>query len=143
MNAAVRFAVLSGLCAWATACVDREAPTAPSVMTPAPTYQSLFVPSFPSVSTPARIYVHVDSLSRYVLYDDGTFVLQYSLPSYPFFEYRGAYIETHGVLAFSFGSGFGGERGASGSIAEDSLTVNYGVIMQHSDFYDGVYRLEK
>ncbi len=138
MNAAVRFAVLSGLCGLATACMDRRAPTAPSVMTPTPTSWHDFVPSFPAVSRPARIYV--DPLSRYVLYDDDTFALQYSIPSNPFFEYRGAYIETHGVLAFDFGSGFGG---ASGSIAEDSLTVNYGEIMEHSDFYDGVYRREK
>lgn len=75
-----------------------------------------------------------------MLYDDGTFALQYSLPSNAFFEYRGAYNEMYGVLAFDFGSGFGG---ASGSIAEDSLTVNYGAIMEHSDFYDGVYRREK
>ena len=69
----------------------------------------------------------------------GTFALQYAIG----IEYPGAYEQMDGVVAFDFGSGFGGPRGASGSIAEDSLTVNYGVIMQHSDFYDGVYRREK
>ena len=140
MNAAVRFGVLFGLCGLAAACMDRRTPTAPSVVTPAPTYQWPFVPSFPAVSRPARIYVAVDSPSRYVLYDDGTLALQYSTASNPFFEYRGAYVETHGVLGFDFGSSFGD---ASGSITNDSLTVNYGVFMEHSDFYDGVYRREK
>ena len=83
MNAAVRFAVLSGLFGLATGCGDAVAPIAPSVITPAPTYQWPFVPSYPAVSRPARIYVDADSLSRYVLYDDGTFVLQYSLPAIP------------------------------------------------------------
>ena len=46
----------------------------------------------------------------------------------------------YGVLAFNFGSGFGG---ASGTIAEDSLTVNYSEVLQHSDFYNAVYRREK
>ena len=93
MKVAVRFGVLFGLCGLAAACVDRRTPIAPSVMTPAPTCQWPFVPSFPAASRSARIYMAVDSPLRYVLYDDGTFALQYSLPSKPFFEYRGAYNE--------------------------------------------------
>ena len=156
MNA-VRRASLIALVVVGTACSDVPLPIAPSSIPP-PSIPPTSTgnppmmgtpPAFPSPSRPARVYDAVDQpyyamhgsplASRSVLHDDGTFALQYASANYPFFEYRGVYKETDGVVVFDFGSGFGGPRGASGSIAADSLMVNYGEIMQHSDFLDGVY----
>jgi hypothetical protein len=94
---------------------------------------------FPAVSQPARIYVDVNSSplpSRYVLYDDRTFVLQYSTA----FEYRGVYKEANAVITFEWeGWSTAGPWGATGSLSDDALTVRYNLIMMMSDFVDGVY----
>jgi hypothetical protein len=109
-------------------------------------------PAFPPVSRPARIYVAVDwpyypmhgspLASRYVLYEDGTFALQYASAKYRFFEYRGAYKEADGLITFDFewrGRIVEGSRDATGTLSGDSLTVRYVETMQHADFLDGVY----
>jgi hypothetical protein len=104
----------------------------------------------PPVSPLMRIYVAVDSpfyqmhgsplASRYVLFDDGSFALQYSSANYPFFEYRGTYLEANGLITFAWeGWSVAGPWGAIGSINENSLSVRYNVIMQFSDFEDGVF----
>jgi hypothetical protein len=106
--------------------------------------------SFPEVSRPARVYVAVNSpmyqmhgsplVSRYVLYDDGTFALQYSSANHPFFEYRGTYTEASGLITFEWeGWSVAGPWGATGSLSAESLSVRYNIIMQMSDFEDGVY----
>jgi hypothetical protein len=105
---------------------------------------------FPPPSEPARVYVAVDQpfylihgsplASRYLLFDDGSFALQYSSANYPFFEYRGTYQEEGGRITFEWeGWSVAGPWGATGSIAEDLLSVQYNVIMQLSDFEDGLY----
>ena len=154
MNVAVRGAALVALLALATACTDATPPTAPtstadSTSTPAPGSGS--VPrGFPEVSEPARIFVAVHSplypihasplASRYVLYDDGTFALQYSSANYPFFEYRGAYREANALITFEWeGWSVAGPWGATGKISDDALAVQYNLIMQLSDFEDGIY----
>ena len=102
MNTAVRCAALTALLVIATACTDGIRPTAPTSLTPTSPAGPVSAPGtstgFPAVSRPARIYVAVNwpsypmhgspLASRYVLYDDGTFALQYSSANYPFFEYR-------------------------------------------------------
>jgi len=104
------------------------------------------------VSAPARIYVAVSSpyytmhgsplRSRYVLYADGTFALQYSSANYPFFEYRGRYKDDNGSVTFEWeGWSTAGPWGATGVLREDSVTVRYNLVMQLSDFEDGVYLL--
>ena len=55
--------------------------------------------------------------SRYVLYDDGTFALQYTSANYPFFEYRGTYEEANDLITF-----VDGETG-TGTLGGDSLAV--------------------
>ena len=145
MMNAVRRASLIALVV-ATACSDAPLPIAPSSI-PLPSIPPTSTgnppiigtpPPFPSVSEPARIYNAVDSpytpmhgSSRYVLYDDGTFALQYGSPNYAFFEYRGTYEEANDLITF------GGEW--TGWFSGDSLAVRYTERMHHSDFLDGVY----
>jgi hypothetical protein len=75
--------------------------------------------------------------SRFVLYENGAFVLQYaSLGG----GYRGGYTEENGVITFAWeGWSIAGAWGATGTIRGDTLTVQYNVIMQLSDFEDAVY----
>jgi hypothetical protein len=78
--------------------------------------------------------------SRYVLYDDGTFALQYSSANFPFFEYHGTYSGNNGRIDFDWeGWSTTGPWGATGTLTEDSLSVKYNFIMLMSDFEDGAY----
>ena len=145
MNVAVGRGALVALLAIATACSEVTPPTAPTptadstTSTPAP--GSGPAPrGFPDVSEPARIFVAVYGPSRYVLYDDGRFALQYSSANQSFFEYRGVYKEANALITFEWeGWSTAGPWGATGSLSGDSLTVRYNLIMQLSDFEDGVY----
>ena len=98
------------------------------------------------MSKPARIYLFARELSypvrdwtsgsRYVLYDDGTFALQ----SQGAFEYRGTYANSNGLITFQWeGWSRAGPWGATGSLNDDSLTVQYNFIMEMTDFENGVY----
>ncbi len=114
------------------------APSAPS--SPAPD------PAFPTVGDTAQVYVRVspstfvEGTSRYVLYSDGTFGLQYVTPRFGFFQYKGRYARTGSAIVFDWdGWSTAGPWGAEGAIAGDSLTVKYNVVMMLSDFEDGVY----
>lgn len=156
INASVRCGALVALLVLSSACTELTPPTAPtstadltSTLPPTSNPAPGAVP-FPAVSRPARIYVAVSSpsypmhgsplASRFVLYDDGTFGLQYSSANYPFFEYRGTYKEANALITFEWeGWSTAGPWGATGSVTDDSLTVRYNVIMQLSDFEDGVY----
>jgi hypothetical protein len=76
--------------------------------------------------------------SRFVLYDNGAFALQYVGVA----DYRGGYTEANGVIAFEWeGWSVAGPWGAIGTVKADSLTVQYNLIMQHTDFEDAVYTL--
>lgn len=69
--------------------------------------------------------------------DNGGFVLQYAGLG---FEYRGGYAETKGAIAFEWeGWSAAGPWGATGTLKGDSLTVQYNLIMQLTDFEDAVY----
>ena len=79
--------------------------------------------------------------SRYVLYDDGTFALQY-LRSQGSFEYRGTYTEANALITFHWQANQDVPapwRPATGTLTDDSLTVRYDVIMNLDDFEDAVY----
>jgi hypothetical protein len=85
------------------------------------------------LSYPVRDYT---KNSRFVLYDNGAFVLQYVGRG----EYRGRYAEDKGVITFEWdGWSVAGPWGATGALSDDSLSVRYNLIMQLSDFEDGVY----
>jgi hypothetical protein len=79
--------------------------------------------------------------SRFVLYDNGAFVLQY--PSLGEGGYPGGYREANGVIAFGWEGWSGaGPWGATGTLESDSLVVQHNFIMQMTDFEDAVYALK-
>ena len=59
-------------------------------------------------------------------------------------EYRGEYTESNGVITFQWeGWSIAGAWGATGTVNDGSLTVQYNLIMQLSDFEDAVYGLKQ
>jgi hypothetical protein len=130
--------------------VRSAVPTAPTP-TVVPSPQPVPAPSpssgYPPITGSNRVFVYRDSpyprvaaytlTSRFVLYDDGRFALQYE---YPIGEYRGTYTMTDGVIDFDF-EGFGviGDWDARGTLKGDILSVRYTVIMQLTDFEDANY----
>ena len=160
LNAAVVCGALVGVALLGGACsgpptLPTPNPTPQQSSTPPPMSQTPpvpatpFVPSFPVVSGPARVFVaerfpyieypHGSQLgSRFVLYDDGSFGLQYSSLSFSFFEYKGSYSEDNGNVTLAFKDN-SGRWTATASISEGSLSVRYNLDMQLSDFEDGVY----
>lgn len=137
LNAIGRSGALAILLTLATACSSHGVPTAPTApTTPTATPSG---PVFSAILQPARVYLAAHSSprpSRYVLYGDGTFVLQYA--SGP--DYRGRYTEQNGIITFDWdGSSRAGPWGATGSIGDDTLSVRYNTIMVLSDFEDGVF----
>jgi len=78
--------------------------------------------------------------SRFVLYDNGAFALQYVSLG---IDYRGGYTESNGVITFQWeGWSVAGPWGATGTLKDGSLTVQYNLIMQMTDFEDAVYALK-
>ena len=136
------------------ACSGPSTPLTPTVVNPAVnTPPAPVAPNFPPVDRPARIYNFAGSVSptgsgsgnltwytvasRFVLFDDKTFVLQY-----PHVEYRGTYTQQGSALVFGWeGWSSAGPWGATGTIVEDSLTVHYNTVMMLSDFEDARYKL--
>ena len=149
MIAVLRCSALFGWLLMAVGCnyADRAtAPTPFSPVTPSTTVQPpQSPPSFPPVSGPAQIFVfHAPSsyrvqdytvASRYVLYDGGTFTLQYASLG---IEYPGFYEEADGGLSFRFRGD--GRWDAAGTFNGDLLDIHYNIIMSMSDFDDAVYR---
>jgi len=142
-----RYVTLVSVLVLSAACDYAERPAAPSpVPTPPP---AAIVPpptrGLPPATGPATTYVFERELSyairvytaasKYVLYENGRFSLQYASLSG---EYAGTYVQENGVIAFSFA---GDSRwGAIGTLRGDSLEVRYTEIMEHSDFENAVYR---
>jgi hypothetical protein len=150
MNSTVRRGAAVLLIALLTAC-GSSGPTSPTV-TPQPS--SLPAPTapptrtFPPLSGPSRTFVFDRELSypvqdytrksSFVLYDNGAFVLRFTGPG----EYRGGYTVANGVITFEWeGWSTAGPWGATGTIRDDSLRVEYNFIMQLTDFEDAVYAL--
>ena len=149
MNTTVRHCAVVALLVLSASC-GSSAPSSPTATpqppanpspTPPPT------PTFPPLSGPSRTFIFDHPLSypvsdytkksRFVLYDDGAFVLQYDVG-----EYRGGYTAANGVITFAWeGWSAAGPWGATGVLNGDSLTVNYNDIMQLTDFEDAVYVL--
>ena len=100
--------------------------------TPAPIGPSRTFDSATALTYPLAAYTVA---SRYVLYDDGAFALEY-----PSSEYRGSYQESGGTLTFNWeGTSPAGAWGATGTIQNDHLVVRYNLVMQLTDFEDAVY----
>ena len=130
--------------------VSPEAPgTNPPPSTPSPPPR----PAFPGLAKPGVIYVEADAIyaysaafhngligSRFVFYDDDSFELQFVSGRFGFFTYTGRIRREDTRIAFDWdGWSTAGPWGAVGTVRGDSLRVEYNLIMQHSDFVDGVY----
>jgi hypothetical protein len=130
--------------------VRNAVPTAPTLAV-VPTPQPAPAPSggYPPMTGPSRVFVYRDSpsprvaaytlTSRFVLYDDGRFALQYQLP---IGEYRGTYTTSNRVVMFNWeGWSVAGPWGAEATLSGDVLSVRYNFIMQLTDFEDADYVL--
>jgi hypothetical protein len=114
-------------------------PASPSPTPPSPS-------NFPPLSGPSRTFTFDHELSypvrdytknsRFVLYENGAFVLQYVGRT----EYRGRYTQANGDITFEWeGWSVAGPWGATGSLSDGTLSIRYNLIMGLSDFEDAVY----
>jgi hypothetical protein len=129
-GASVAFLVCSGAC-------ESSGPTFPSRISqppppPSPTPTPQPPISFPPLSGPSRSFMFASELanpvsdntknSRFVLYDNGAFVLQYL--SLGELGYRGGYKDANGVITFEWeGWSSAGPWGATGTLQGEFLTV--------------------
>jgi hypothetical protein len=91
---------------------------------------------FDHADEPVSLYT---TISRFVLYDDGAFALQFA-PSTD--GALGGYTEAAGVVTFEWeGSRPTAPWGARGTLQDGALTIHYNSIMLLTDFEDAVYRL--
>ena len=146
MNSSVVHAGLLAFLVVSVSCSDGTLPTAPfpipaAAVAPAPTPPA----AGPTDSSGARVFGFHSSpypsvqpyttASRYVLYRDGSFVLQY-----PHVQYRGTYTEAAGRITFAWeGWSVAGPWGATGVLTDNLLSVSYNMIMMLSDFEDALY----
>lgn len=155
MNTTRRYRAVVMLVVVFAAC-GSSAPTSPTRTNSPPPLPPPTPPvrvNFPPLSGPSRTFVFDRDLSypvrdftrksRFVLYGNGAFALQYSGIEY---VYRGGYQDANGVLMFLFDSSTG--RGvhepwddATGTLEGDSLMIQFEESMQHADFENAVYVL--
>jgi hypothetical protein len=162
MIATIRRGAVIVILALSAAC-EGSLPTAPTGTSPSPSETPLpgltAVPkvrslpsvtppiSFPPLSGPAHTFIFEHAgyrvaaytqTSRFVLYDNGAFVLQYTNPGG---QYRGSYTEENGVIDFTWEDSSNAyfPWDATGTLEGDSLNVQYNLNMQLSDFEDAVY----
>ena len=127
-------------------------PSDPNRPSPPPPATNGPPPPFPTVSNaeiydgPAPLYdeltpYHGSTLpSRYVLFNDGKFQLQFSSYRFGIFSYAGRYSRTDSVITFTWdGWSTAGPWGSTGTLRGDTLSVRYNMIMMLTDFIDGDY----
>ena len=150
MNGIIRMGAIA-LVLVLSAC-SGSGPTSPSPTSPQPSSSPTTLPpakTFPPLSGPSRTFNFDHELaypvrgytksSRFVLYDNSAFVLQY--PGIG--EYRGGYTATDGTITFEWeGWSTAGPWSATGTLTGDLLTVRYNFIMQMTDFEDAVHQLQ-
>jgi hypothetical protein len=162
MGLRVRFALVAVILVGLTlpmACMDvlgarnpTAPPSDPNRPLPPPPATDGPPPAFPTVSDaviydgPTPLYdeltsYHGSSLpSRYVLFNDGKFQLQFSSFRFGIFSYTGQYSRTDSLVNFAWdGYSAAGPWGSTGTVRGDTLTVRYGMVMMMSDFIDGDY----
>ncbi len=147
LNSSVVRAGLLAFLVVSVSCSDSTLPTAPGPLPAAAVAPSPTPPTEgPTDSSEARVFEFVSSpyssvqpyttVSRYLLYRDGTFVLEYL-----HVQYRGTYTEAAGRITFEWeGWSVAGPWGATGVLTDDSLSVSYNIIMMLSDFEDALYK---
>ena len=82
--------------------------------------------------------------SRYILHNDGSFVLQYNHDGGNEYrigiQYKGRHTQTNNSVSFTWeGWSAAGPWGATATLRGDTLTVGYNTIMSLTDFEDAVY----
>ncbi len=147
LNSSVVHAGLLAFLVVSVSCSDATLPTAPGPLPAAAVAPSPTPPAAgPTDSSGARVFGYLSSPypsvqpyttgSRYVLYRDGAFVLEY-----PHVQYRGTYTEAAGRITFEWeGWSIAGAWGATGVLTDDALSVLYNIIMMLSDFEDALYK---
>ena len=150
MNTTVRHSAAMVLLMLFAAC-GSSGPTLPTGTSQPPARPSPTPPpvvTFPPLSGPSRTFFFDHELShpvsaytknsRFVLYDNGAFVLEYV--SLGEGGYRGGYKDANGVITFEWeGWSSAGPWGATGTLQGDLLKVQYNLVMQMTDFEDAVY----
>jgi hypothetical protein len=149
--------VLAALCGFSAGCADpTQRVTQPATNQPATNQPATNQPTTPPVALAwppltrqATVYRASDALyrigglsagSRFALYDDGTFALQFHGVQTTPMEYRGRYTRTESVVEFDWdGWSIAGPWGATGTLRGDTLNAKYNIIMILSDFVDGEY----
>jgi len=106
------------------------------------------VPAFPPLAKAGQVFAEPPGLyashsaqhvSRFVLYDDGTFELQFVRGSAPM-TFKGRYERDASSIAFHWDDWPTTESWyATGTLDGDRLTVTYSPEMSLSDFADGTY----
>ena len=146
---AARVCILAVLAVCASACSADSRPTGP---TPPAVAAPPTVPApggFPPPSGNRRTYAFDSPVgasvasytraSRYSLYENGAFELQYGIGGI----YRGRFEQTNSLVTFYWeGWSTAGPWGATASLDGDTLTVRYNTVMMLTDFEDAVYRLQ-
>ena len=113
-------------------------------------------PPFPAVSNASAIYVGPEHLydlfityngssllTRYVLFSDSTFHLQFASFRFGVVTSSGRYSRANTTINFSWVIGGGPPWDAVGTLRADTLDVRYSLNMQMSDFIDGAYVLTR
>ena len=124
---------------------NRPLPPPPATNGPPPPFPA--VPGAVAIyDGPAGLYndlvpYHGSSVpTRYVLFSDSTFFLQFASFRFGIFSYTGRYARTDSGITFTWdGSGVAEPWVSTGSLRGDTLTVRYGIVMMMSDFIDGDY----
>lgn len=110
-------------------------------------------PAFPAPGRPGAIYMGPANLyddyvtyhgaplaSRFVLFPDGTFVLQLSSLRYGLLQYPGRYTRDGANVTFAFDdANRAGAWSATATLDAARLTVRYNSVMSLADFVDGTY----
>jgi len=135
------------LAAACIACGSGERIVGPPAAQPSP------VAHFPALAHPGTIYGEQDGLyasffpsqssliSRYVVYDDGSFELQFISGTRGFFSYAGTYTKSGADLTLNFADGdSAGPWDGTATLSGDQMNVKYNSVMMLADFIEGVYK---
>jgi hypothetical protein len=132
------------LVAFTVACQDFSSPAAPPPAAPPATP---FPPVLPEIRGPGTTYLEKTSIysrfgyvSRFILYTDGTFALQFTGRGPPL-EYAGHYTRTDSEVTFDFywKPWSISPAAATASLRGDEMVVSYTEAMGWNDFIGGAY----
>jgi hypothetical protein len=137
MTAIVHCGRLVSFLLFSIACTNADRPTAPSTPPP-PAIQPRRGGEWPPLSGSATIYHAVSAAAgtRYVLYENGAFSLQFGLLGGSSML---AFIGRRPSVSASFSPATSGGP-PIGTLKGDLLEVRHNDIMEHSDFVNGVYQ---